>query len=214
MFNGRLQPDRATLVVRVLFLLVGVLGLAAATGWAGQTPPNTPPSTDKVKAQASPASPKLKQDQSSLRTPAKSSKKPAARKAEAEPEKKTTPSVLASATGRRDPFKVWVAPAPSSTSTPGVPTGALPAGIRGLLISELRLEGIVRQIPANTMIAVVTNYTRRAYFLRVNDTVYNGVVSNITPEAVYFMENTLDASGRVATHEVAIKLGSAPGEGR
>jgi ABC-type phosphate/phosphonate transport system ATPase subunit len=64
------------------------------------------------------------------------------------------------------------------------------------------------------MIAVVTNYTKRAYFLRVNDTVYDGVVSKITREAVYFMENTLDLSGRVATHEVAVKLGSAPGEGR
>jgi hypothetical protein len=93
-------------------------------------------------------------------------------------------------------------------------SGALPAGVRGLVISELRLEGIVRQEPANTMIAVVTNYTKRAYFLRVNDTVYNGVVSKITPEAVYFMENKLDANGRVATHEVELKLGSAPGEGR
>jgi len=214
MFNGRLQPDRATLVVRVLFLLVGVLGLAAAPGQAGQTPTNTPPSTDKVKAQVPPPSPKLKQNQSSLRAPAKSSKKPAARAAEGESLKKTTPGILASAAGRRDPFKAWVAPASSSTSTPAGPSGPLPAGIRGLVIAELRLEGIVRLIPANAMIAVVTNLTKRAYFLRVNDTVYNGVVSNITPEAVYFMENTLDASGRVATHEVAIKLGSAPGEGR
>jgi hypothetical protein len=93
-------------------------------------------------------------------------------------------------------------------------SGSLPIGIRGLVISELRVEGIIRQESANKMIAVVTNYTKRAYFLRVNDTVYNGVVSKITPEAVYFAENTLDSSGRVATHEVAVKLGSAPGEGR
>jgi hypothetical protein len=92
--------------------------------------------------------------------------------------------------------------------------GSLPAGLRGLVISDLRVEGIVRLESVNNMIAVVTNYTKRAYFLRVNDTVYNGVVSKITPEAVYFKENTLDSSGRVATHEVAIKLGSAPGEGR
>jgi hypothetical protein len=64
------------------------------------------------------------------------------------------------------------------------------------------------------MIAVVTNYTKRAYFLRVSDTVYNGMVSKITPEAVYFKENTLDSSGRVATREVEVKLGSATGEGR
>jgi hypothetical protein len=83
-----------------------------------------------------------------------------------------------------------------------------------LVISELRVEGIVRLESAHNMIAVVTNYTKRAYFLKVNDTVYDGVVSKITPEAVYFKANTLDSSGRVATHEVEVKLGSAPGEGR
>jgi len=214
MFNGRLQPGPATLAVRVLFLLVGVLGLAAATGRAGQTPTNTPPSINKVKARIPPPSPKLQQNQPPLRAPAKASKKPAARATEAESPKKTTPSILATAAGRRDPFKAWVAPGAASASTPGGVSRVLPAGIRGLVISELRLEGIVRQIPANTMIAVVTNYTKRAYFLRVNDMVYNGVVSRITPEAVYFRENTLDASGRVATQEVEKKLGSAPGEGR
>jgi hypothetical protein len=105
-------------------------------------------------------------------------------------------------------------PSPGGHSAAGRVSESLPAGIRGLVVSELRVEGIVRQESANNMIAVVTNYTKRAYFLRVNDTVYNGVVSKITPEAVYFTENTLDLSGRVATHEVAIKLGPAPGEGR
>jgi hypothetical protein len=82
------------------------------------------------------------------------------------------------------------------------------------VISGLRLEGIVRQQPGDEMIAVVTNYTKRAYFLRVNDTVYNGVVSKITPEAICFMQHTLDSRGRVVTREVEIKLGSAPGEER
>jgi hypothetical protein len=123
-------------------------------------------------------------------------------------------SMPSTASGRRDPFKSWKVPVTGARSAAAVVTGSLPAGIRGLVISELRLAGIVRLESANNMIAVVTNYTKRAYFLRVNDTVYNGVVSKITPEAVYFTENTLDMSGRVATHEVAIKLGPAPGEGR
>jgi Tfp pilus assembly protein PilP len=90
----------------------------------------------------------------------------------------------------------------------------MPAGTKGLVISELRLEGTVRQESEHAMIAVVTNYTKRAYFLRVNDTVYNGVVSKITPEAVYFKESTLDSNGRVTTREVELKMGSAPGEER
>ena len=72
----------------------------------------------------------------------------------------------------------------------------------------------MRQQPSDEMIAVVTNSTKRAYFLRVNDNVYNGVVSKITPGAIYFKENSLDSVGRVVTREVEIKLGSSPGEGR
>ena len=116
------------------------------------------------------------------------------------------------AAGRRDPFKPWVAP--SLVSRSAAESAPLPAGPRGLVISALRLEGVVRQDPGSSMIAVVTNATKRAYFLRVNDAVHNGVVSKITPEAIYFKENMLDSQGRVATHEVEIKLGSAAGEGR
>ena len=72
----------------------------------------------------------------------------------------------------------------------------------------------MRLEPTNNMIALVTNYTKRAYFLRQNDTVYNGVVSQITPDAVYFKEKILDSNGRLATHEVVMRLGSAPGEER
>ncbi|MFZ0961203.1 MAG: hypothetical protein WAO35_09885 [Terriglobia bacterium] len=96
-------------------------------------------------------------------------------------------------------------------STPG---GILPPGVRGLLIGPLMLEGVVREQAANKMIAVVTNETRRAYFLTENESVYNGVVSKITPDAVYFKENVLDASGRVTTREVVKRLYPASGEGR
>jgi hypothetical protein len=212
MLNGRLQPKRAALVACMLFLLVGVLGFAAVAGRAGQIPAGTAPLINKLKAQVPSESAPALQNQPPLRAASNASRK-ARGKAEAESVKKPAPSLLSTAAGRRDPFKAWVTPG-ASHSTAGAASGALGAGIRGLVISELRLEGVVRQQPANNMIAVVTNITKRAYFLRVNDTVYNGVVSKITPEAVYFKENTLDSSGRVATHDVEIKLGSAPGEGR
>jgi len=214
MFNGRLQPKRTALAVPTLFMLVGVLAWAAAAGRAGQTPGNAPPSTNKVKAQY----PSVQAKPSNREAPVPESGKPSgiapAKAVGAESPRETTPTMLSTAAGRRDPFKAWVPASSSSHLTAGGISGSLPAGIRGLVISELRLEGIVRQESANTLIAVVTNYTKRAYFLRVSDTVYNGVVSKITPLAVYFNENTLDSSGRVATHEVEIKLGSAPGEGR
>ena len=214
MFNGRLQPRRTIQAVCVLFLLAGVLGLVAATGRAGQIPANVPPSTNKAKAQLPSRSAKPKGTRPTPLASGKVSRKPAAGAAGAEAVQPTTPRLLSDAAGRRDPFKSSEAPGPTGESTPGEIPRNLPPGIRGLVISQLRLEGVVRQAPANTMIAVVTNPTKRAYFLRVNDAVYNGVVSKITPDALYFKENTLDSSGRVANHEVEIKLGSAPGEGR
>jgi hypothetical protein len=94
------------------------------------------------------------------------------------------------------------------------PGGVLPPGKRGLVISHLLLQGVVREQTSNKMIAVVTNETKVARFLYENDALYNGVVSKITPDAVYFKENVLDAKGRVTTREVVKRLGSAPGEGR
>jgi hypothetical protein len=64
------------------------------------------------------------------------------------------------------------------------------------------------------MIAVITNYTNRAYFLREGDAVYNGVVAKITPDSIIFRENYLDQYGRAQVREIAKRLSGAPGEGR
>jgi len=206
MFNGKLQPQRTVLAVSVLFLWVMVPGLPALGGQTGPIPATLLPSTDKEKAQASSPSPVAVPPQ----TTAPASGKPVS----AESLRTPKTSMLAGAAGRRDPFRPPATPTPGSYMVAGEVASALPAGARGLIISDLRVAGIVHEETENSMIAVVTNRTRRAYFLRVNDTVHNGVVSKITPEAVYFKENTLDSSGRVATREVELKLGSAPGERR
>lgn len=177
-------------------------------GGAQQTPPGGPLPANKTKGQTTLPPAKVVHNPSPPRKPGQPAGE--AREAGADPLKTAPPSDAAA--GRRDPFKPWVMP--SSASHPVSESEPLPPGTHGLVISGLRFEGIVRLQPANTMIAVVTNYTKRAYFLRVNDAVYNGVVSKITPEAIYFNENILDSRGRVATQEVEIKLGSAPGEGR
>jgi hypothetical protein len=117
--------------------------------------------------------------------------------------------------GRRDPFKL---PPPPVTGGSGgaidMAAGPLPPGTRGLVISQLRLGGIVRQDTTHVMLAVVINPANRAYFLRESDVVYNGVVSKITPDSVQFRENYLDPNGRVQTREVVKRLGQAPGERR
>jgi hypothetical protein len=122
------------------------------------------------------------------------------------------------AEGKRDPFKLPPEPVANKGNPGNVldsgPGGVLPPGTRGLLIGQLKLEGVVREQTANKMIAVVINDTKRAYFLTENESVYNGVVSKITPYSVYFTENVLDSEGRVTTREVVKRLNPAPGEGR
>jgi len=184
-----------------MFLFLAVLALAwgVSSGWAGQQPSNSAlPTSTTV--------PSVEQ-KAGLPLPVKSAH------ASAERRMKTGSSL---GTAKRDPFKLPEIPTgkvDSYNMASGI-TGVLPPGVRGLLISQLKLEGVVREQTANKMIAVVTNDTKRAYFLTENEAVYNGVVSKITPDSVYFNENVLDPNGRVTTREVVKRLGSAPGEGR
>ncbi|MBI1940044.1 MAG: hypothetical protein HYS33_00895 [Acidobacteria bacterium] len=131
------------------------------------------------------------------------------------PEKAPAPTVSRlTIEGRRDPFKLPPPPGKGGPQDGDGITGPLPPGKRGLVIGRLRLEGIVRLDTTNEMIAVVDTNANRAYFLRENDAVFNGVVTKITPDSVYFRENVLDQQGRVQTREVVKRLSQRPGEGR
>jgi hypothetical protein len=118
--------------------------------------------------------------------------------------------------GRRDPFDV-PKPEKAGGAVPGEgmdqAVGELPKGKKGLVIGQLTLEGIVDQKAANAMIAVVKSpASRAAFFLREKDEVYNGVVSKITSDSIYFTENARDLTGQMVSRQVIKKLGSGPGE--
>jgi hypothetical protein len=87
-----------------------------------------------------------------------------------------------------------------------------------LAIGALRLTGIVRQHgldPEDTrgaMIAVVTNSSRVAYFLRAGDLLYDGRVTRIAADAAYFDQEYLDAEGQVKRREVVKRLNAVLGE--
>jgi hypothetical protein len=205
MAKHRFQHMRRIKAIRFLLVTALALGVGVSSSWSDQQAPKAPPGATKT------AQPTAQKKTAVVPMVAKSVKTTAQRKT------KSTPSQRAAlAVGKRDPFKIPLVPTGKGGGEvmDSAPAGALPPGVRGLLISQLRLEGVVRQQTANKMIAVVTNETKRAYFLHESDSVYNGVVSKITPDAIYFKENVLDGNGRVTTREVTKRLGSASGEGR
>ena len=115
----------------------------------------------------------------------------------------------------RDPFKLPPPPVEVAPGTNGeiAGLGPLPPGPRGLIISQLKLEGIVRMGQTNPkLIAVLANSANRAYFLHENDALYNGVITKITPDSVYFREETRDGGGKMSSREVIKKLAPESGE--
>lgn len=112
----------------------------------------------------------------------------------------------------RDPFKFPVlgpGGGAGGEKGPGKTPVRVP-GKRGLLIGSLKLEGIV--VLENYMIAVVDDFRNRAFFLRENDVLYNGVVSSITWDTIVFKENVLDRAGMISTREVVKRMIKEPGE--
>jgi len=107
---------------------------------------------------------------------------------------------------RRDPF----APLVSKQRTGSEIPERLPPGKAGLVISTLRLDGIVRG--PNGMIAVVSNPQQRVYFLREGDQLYDGRVEKITMEAVSFHQTGKDAFGKPVERQVSKRLYPSPGE--
>jgi len=120
-----------------------------------------------------------------------------------------------SISGLRDPFRAPAPPQPAETGAKaGEGAAARPPGLRGLLVRQLRLEGIVREDETKTMIAVVTNDTHLAYFLRENQELFDGVVGRITPGAVYLRERVREPNQAVRWRDVVLKLESGDGGSR
>jgi len=136
-------------------------------------------------------------------------KKPAAKPAIRAVERPATPGTAPAAAeseikqARRDPFESLIG---RQNKTPP----NLPPGIRGLQVSTLRLDGLVKG--PNGFIAVVSNPQARTYFLREGDHLYDGSVEKISMDGVSFHEEGKDAFGKPVEHQVNKRIYSSPGE--
>lgn len=107
---------------------------------------------------------------------------------------------------RRDPFSPLISGGDKGSTIPE----HLPPGKAGLVISLLRVDGIVKG--PNGMIAVVSNQQQRTYFLREGDQLYDGAVEKITMTDVSFHESGKDPFGKPVEREVSKPLNATPGE--
>jgi len=210
---------------------LGILIAAAAPGLRAQVNPSTP---NKVKSAlgdagkpaqqaAKPAAPAAAKPAPQAAKPAGKpagrpaakpaakarAKKPAAKPAVKAVERPTTPGTAPAAAeseikqARRDPFESLIG---RQNKTPP----NLPPGIRGLQVSTLRLDGLVKG--PNGFIAVVSNPQARTYFLREGDHLYDGSVEKISMDGVSFHEEGKDAFGKPVEHQVNKRIYSSPGE--
>ena len=76
--------------------------------------------------------------------------------------------------GRRDPFR-------SPFGGIGDPLKPRPAGIVGMMVTEIDLVGVIND-PKGGDMAMVTGSDNKGYFLRVGDQVYDGTVIAIDPD--------------------------------
>jgi hypothetical protein len=198
---------------------------AAAPGLRAQVSPSTPNSVKSALSAGTPAQQAAKPASPAAPKPAPQTAKPAGKpagktaakkagKGPAKPavkavEKPSIPGSKAAAAesevkqARRDPFESLIG---RQNKTPL----NLPPGIRGLQVSTLRLDGIVRA--PNGMIAVVSNPQARTYFLREGDHLYDGSVEKISMEGVSFHEEGKDAFGKPVERQVNKRIYSSPGE--
>jgi len=118
------------------------------------------------------------------------------------------PTYKYEAKGRRDPFRSLDVSATIQAST--APAVRAP-GLKGQLVSEINLAGIVKS--KNQYMAMATGYRGKTYFLQPNDDLYDGKVIEIKSDAVIFSQTLTDGQGKRLSQRVVKKLYPTRGEG-
>jgi outer membrane biosynthesis protein TonB len=183
----------------------------AQNGKAAAKNPFTPKTAAKPQTAAAPAKPsapaQAKAKPSKKAAPvAKATPKPK-QSAPAKPE--PAPAAVAQnsapklpSPGRRDPFL-----SPIAAAAARGPAANCSTGKHCLAVGQIALKGIVQTKSGN--IAMVENASRRSYYLRENDALFDGAVVKITGDSVTFRQEGSDVLGRPVSKEVVKKV-SAP----
>ncbi len=118
------------------------------------------------------------------------------------------PNYKYEARGRRDPFRsLDIVTTVQAAAVPLV----RPPGLKGQLVSEINLVGIVKS--KNELLAMATGFRGKTFFIRANDELYDGKVLDIRSDAVVFNQILTDNQGKKLSQQVVKKLYATRGEG-
>jgi hypothetical protein len=99
------------------------------------------------------------------------------------------------ARGRRDPF---VNPVPKPVQKVVAPPSARPLGLKGVLVAEAEIAGVVVSREPSMNLATITAPGGKKYFARVGDALYDAVVESIKPDGVTFALTAPGGDSRAA----------------
>lgn len=102
--------------------------------------------------------------------------------------------------GRRDPFESLLDTRPGEIE----PEVVRPPGLPGMLIEEIRVEGIIAT--SGGVLAFVQGRDKLPYIIRPGTKLYNGEVVRITPEEVVFKQQVSDPKQQQPYEEVVRRL--------
>jgi hypothetical protein len=103
--------------------------------------------------------------------------------------------------GRRDPFRSLLE---GFEELEEGPARARPPGLPGMMIGELRLEGII-ETPSG-ILAFVLGRDNVSYIIRPGTKLYNGEVMEIQPKKVVFRQDVNDPNRRKQYEEVVREI--------
>jgi Tfp pilus assembly protein PilP len=96
---------------------------------------------------------------------------------------------------RRDPFVSLL-----SRGETRLPVGGRPAGIKGLLIGELSVRGVMRT--SGRLLAIVQAPDNKTYTVHTGDALYDGTVKVVANDAVIFLQRVDDPLSPVKQREI------------
>lgn len=103
--------------------------------------------------------------------------------------------------GRRDPFRSLLE---GFEDTEDVPTKERPPGLPGMLVEELKVEGIIEM--SSGILAFVLGRDNVSYIIRPGTKLYNGEVAEIHPKKVVFHQYVNDPGRLKAYDEIVREL--------